>query len=200
MNLLGYALFATIRLRVDDKAGYLKETPPHPVIITFWHNRILAITLTFLRCYSKKRKGVVVLTSPSRDGKLLAEVARGFGMDAVFGSNNKQPKQAVTQSSEILKEGRDLAVTPDGPRGPCYYLNPGVVFLSQKENIPIFPVHAHFSHSIRIKSWDQFRIPLPFSRIDIKMDPYEWVPQTQTDEDFETERQRIERIFKNEAD
>jgi lysophospholipid acyltransferase (LPLAT)-like uncharacterized protein len=201
INFFAHILFLTVRLKVDDRVNLHGAHHDRPTLITFWHNRILAITLTFLRHYPfGVRKGVVVLTSPSRDGKLLAEVARGFGMEAVFGSNNKKPLQAITQSATITKEGKDLAITPDGPRGPCYHLNPGVIFLSQKENIPILPVHAHFSRSIRLKSWDQFRIPFPFSRIDVTIGPYEWISATDSEEAFEAERLRIEKILKDEAD
>ncbi|MEO6053579.1 MAG: lysophospholipid acyltransferase family protein, partial [Chthoniobacterales bacterium] len=184
----------------NDVAKLKENSPDHPVIFTFWHNRILAITLAFLRYYPASRKGLVVLTSPSKDGKILAEVARGFGMDAIYGSNNKRPLQAVTQSTTSLNEGKDLAITPDGPRGPCYRLSPGVIFISQKEKIPILPVHVKFSRCIRLKSWDGFRIPLPFSRIDIKIGPYEWIPQTDSDESFEAERLRIENILNHEID
>ncbi|MEO8206457.1 MAG: lysophospholipid acyltransferase family protein [Chthoniobacterales bacterium] len=200
VNCLAYALFPTIRVRIHDVAELKKNSPDHPVIFTFWHNRILAITLAFLRYYPATRKGLVVLTSPSKDGKILAEVARGFGMDAVFGSNNKRPLQAVTQSTSSLNEGKDLAITPDGPRGPCYRLSPGVIFISQKEKIPLLPVHVKFSRCLRLKSWDGFRIPLPFSRIDIKIGPYEWIPQTENDEAFEAERLRIENILNHEVD
>lgn len=201
ITFLARVLFLTVRLKIDDRANLHGLHPDRPTLITFWHNRILAITLTFLRHYPYGfRKGVVVLTSPSKDGRLLAEVARGFGMEAIFGSNNKQPLQAISRSANIAKEGKDLAITPDGPRGPLYYLNPGVVFLSQKENIPILPVHAHFSRCIRLKSWDQFRIPLPFSRIDVRIGPYEWVSETKDEASFEIERQRIEKILKDEVD
>lgn len=196
---LARCLFLTLRLRLDDRAGFTVNPPDHPVLITFWHNRILAITLCFLRRYHASRKGVVVLTSPSRDGRLLAAVTRGFGMDAVFGSNNKRPAQAVHSAADTLASGRDIAITPDGPRGPRYHLQPGVVFLSQKTGAPILPVHASFSRCFRLKSWDGFCVPLPFSTISVRIDPYERCPATSGDEPFEAERLRIEEILKNEA-
>lgn len=193
-------LFSTIRLRLEDSAGFLKEPPKEPVIITFWHNRILAITLAFLRHYPHGRQGVVVLTSPSRDGRILGEVARGLGMQAIYGSNNKRPAQAVLSSAQMLRKGFDMAITPDGPRGPKYHLNPGVIYLAQKQNICILPVHARFSSALTLKSWDGFRIPLPFSRIDVRIGAYERIPTDLTEEEFEKKRAHIENILRNETD
>jgi lysophospholipid acyltransferase (LPLAT)-like uncharacterized protein len=99
-----------------------------------------------------------------------------------------------------LGSGADLAVTPDGPKGPRYSLGPGLILLAQKTGARILPVHVKFSRAIALKSWDGFRIPLPFSRLDITMGPYETIPPTPTDEAFEAERLRIETLLKNEAD
>lgn len=193
-------LFRTIRLDLDDRAGFTTRPPEEPVLITFWHNRILAITLCYLRTYHPSRKGVAVLTSPSYDGRLLAAVARGFGMEAVFGSSNKRAVSSVRESAEVLEAGKDIAVTPDGPRGPKYELGPGVIYLAGKRRAPILPVHASFSKAWTLKTWDGFRIPFPFSRISVRIDPYEFIPETDSDEAFERERIRIQELLRHEAD
>lgn len=197
---LARLLFLTIRLRIEDHADFIKHPPGHPVIFTFWHNRILAITPCFLRKYPPGRGGVSVLTSPSRDGRMLAKVAANLGMGAVFGSNNKRPAAAIQESLALLEKGGDLAITPDGPRGPIYRLSPGVIYLSQTSEFPILPMHAKFSRCIRLKSWDNFCIPLPFSEIRVRIGPYEYCPATPDETSFEAERQRIETLLKNEAD
>ena len=190
------ALFATLRLEVRDPHGFLRNPPPQPVIYTFWHNRILAITAAFLRHYPGGRGGVLVLTSPSRDGMWLDEVARRLGMGAIRGSSSRRGATAMRELLEKVDAGHDIAITPDGPRGPRYTLGPGPVFLSQKAGIPLIPVHARFHRAARLNTWDRFAIPLPFSRVEVTIDPPHHVAQTGDDAAFEAERTKIESVLR----
>jgi len=197
---LARLIFSTIRLRVTDRSGFLTDPPPGPRILVFWHNRIPAISIGFLRHYPSKhpsRKGVSVLTSPSKDGDILAGVMANLGMGSVRGSSSRRGSTAIRELSALLEAGVDLAITPDGPRGPKYSLGPGAVFLAQKTGIPIMPLHARYHRAIRLKTWDSFAIPLPFSRVDIVMDPYLTVDPEATD--LEAERLRLETLLKEEA-
>ena len=193
-------LFATLRVRLVDHSGFTKQSPDFPLIFTFWHNRILAITAAHKRFYPRSRKGVAVLTSPSRDGEILAQLMSCFRMGAIRGSSSRRGSRAIRECAEWLNSGADLAVTPDGPKGPRYRLGPGLILLAQTTSARIMPVHVRFSRAAEIKSWDGFRIPLPFSRIDVTMGAYETIPPTPAPEDFEAERLRIETLLKNEAD
>jgi len=197
---LARLIFSTIRLRVIDRSGFLTDPPSGPRILIFWHNRIPAISIGFLRHYPKQhpsRKGVSVLTSPSKDGDILAGVMANLGMGSVRGSSSRRGSTAIRELSALLEAGVDLAITPDGPRGPKYSLGPGAVFLAQKTGVPIMPLHARYHRAIRLKTWDSFAIPLPFSRVDIVMDPYLTVDPEATD--LEHERLRLETLLKEEA-
>jgi len=194
-------LFLTLRIRIHDEAGFLKKSPDFPLIITFWHNRILAITVAHQRRYHHRiRKGVSVLTSPSRDGEILAQLMACFRMGSIRGSSSRRGSRALRECADHLKSGADLAVTPDGPKGPRYSLGPGLILLAQTTGARIMPMHVKFSNALTVKSWDGFRIPLPFSRLDITIGGYETIPPTPTPEAFEAERLRIETLLKNEAD
>lgn len=194
-------LFATLRVKLDDRSNLSRESPDFPIIVVFWHNRILAITTAFLKAYPySKRKGVSVLTSPSRDGEILSQIMAGFRMGSIRGSSNKRASVATKECIRLLETGADLAVTPDGPRGPKYVMSPGLVLMAQQTGARILPIHAHFSRCIKMKTWDEFRIPLPFSTVHIIAAPYETIPPTETDADFEFQRKRIETILNNEAD
>lgn len=198
---LARAVFATIRLRINDRSGFLTSPPPGPCIMVFWHNRITAIAIGFLRHYPKRhpsRKGVSVLTSPSKDGDILAGVMANLGMGAVRGSSSRRGSTAIRELTTLLESGTDLAITPDGPRGPKYSLGMGAVFLAQKTGVPIMPVHARYHFAIRLKTWDSFAIPLPFSRVDITMDPYLIVDPTALE--LEGERLRLETLLREEAE
>ena len=197
---LARIVFSTLRLRVTDHSGFLSDPPSGPRILVFWHNRIPAIAIGFLRHYPRhhpSRKGVSVLTSPSKDGDILAGVMASLGMGSVRGSSSRRGSTAIRELTALLGSGTDLAITPDGPRGPKYSLGPGAVFLAQKTGVPIMLLHARYHRAIRLKTWDQFAIPLPFSRIDITIDPYISIDPEAAD--LESERLRLEHHLKQQA-
>jgi len=193
-------LFSTIRLKVHDRSGLTQKRFAGPVILCFWHNRILGITVSFLRRYPAERRGVTVLTSPSRDGEILAQCVRNLGMEAVRGSSSRRGSQALRELVSIIEKGGDIAITPDGPRGPRYSLGPGAILLSQTTGTPLLPMHAKFSRCVRLKSWDGFIIPLPFSTISVSLSEPITVPKDSDANAFEQYRVQLETILRNEAD
>lgn len=194
------ALFATLRVRVHDKAGFLQDPPPHPVIYAFWHNRILAITAAFLRVYPPGRRGVLVLTSASKDGMWLGEVAGRLGMGSVRGSSSRRGAGAMRELMDKVAQGFDIAITPDGPRGPKYELGPGPIYLAQRTGIPIIPIHAAFNRCWTLRTWDGFRIPRPFSPLDVTLAQPVRIAEALDESAFEEERRKIESVLRAEAD
>lgn len=195
------ALFLTIRLRVDDRSGISRNAFSEPCLITFWHNRILGITLAFHRRYPRGiRGGVTVLTSPSKDGEILAQFVGAFGMGSVRGSSSRRGSQALRELVRLVEAGGDIAITPDGPRGPRYALGPGVILLAQTTGASILPAHARFSRCLRMKTWDGFIIPLPFSTISVRIDERITIPRNLGEEEFEQARKNLEDILKHGAD
>ena len=194
-------LFLTIRLRLDDRSGLSKNAFQTPAILCFWHNRILAITLSFHRRYPKrKRGGVPVLTSPSSDGEILSRLVGALGMGSVRGSSSRRGSRALLELVRIIRNGGDMAITPDGPRGPRYSLGPGVILLAQTTGASILPAHASFSRCLRMKTWDGFILPLPFSTISVRIDERITIPENLSEEAFEQARKNLEEILKNGAD
>jgi len=92
------------------------------------------------------------------------------------GSSSRRGAQALIELASWLSEGYDIALTPDGPRGPCYKLSPGLVLLAKNDGNPIMPLAVRYHDSWKLKSWDQFRIPKPFSRVDVYAGPVVHVP------------------------
>ena len=185
----------TIRLKIEDPNGFLVGTPGAPGICVVWHNRILGLVIAGL-----PRPALVpmtVLTSPSRDGELLAEVMHQIGLQSVRGSNKKRGAAALLELREHYRAGRTLIITPDGPRGPMYALSPGVILLAQKTGAPVMKTHVEFSSSGRLKSWDRFHIPLPFSKITIRVELAEVFLPTTSPEAFETLRIQLETQLRN---
>lgn len=186
-------LWFTLRVEVDDRSGILTNPPREALIWAVWHNRIL-MGPWLHRKYLSERNGAV-LTSASKDGAVMAETMRNFGVSAVRGSSSRRGGQAMVELVRWIRNGGDAVLIPDGPRGPNYKLKPGIIKLSQKTGAAIFPLLVEYQNFWQLKSWDQFRVPKPFSKVRVTLMPYESIDPTIDDETFELERLRIEKIL-----
>lgn len=180
----------TLRFRVDDRAGVVGRPRDKPCIGALWHNRLLFLPFV-LRRYLPYRDGAALI-SASRDGGFLADLVQRFGFDVVRGSSSRKGASAILQLGEILASGRDVVVTPDGPRGPCYELGSGIVFLAQKSGCAVVPINMEYSSCWRLRSWDRFFLPRPFSTVRVKFGPPHVVEPSVTDDEFEGERLRLQ--------
>jgi lysophospholipid acyltransferase (LPLAT)-like uncharacterized protein len=176
----------TLRYEVDDRAGVIGRPVTENYIGSLWHNRLLIFPLV-LRLLLPNRHGAALI-SPSRDGDLLADAIRRFGYDVVRGSSSRLGASAILQLTEVLASGRDVVITPDGPRGPAYELGPGIIFLAQKSGAAVLPMNLEFSHCWRLGSWDRFIIPRPFAKVRVLVSEPHRVGATTTPEEFERER------------
>ena len=190
-SILVNLLCATLRYKVIDEAGFLGKPLPRPVVILVWHNRILAMPVVFRRYYPK-RKGLLVLTSASRDGAYLSEFVRCFGMGSVRGSSSRRGAAALLDLVRSVEAGFDLCITPDGPRGPRYCLGPGALLLSEKCQVPLMPLLVEYSAFWRFKSWDGFAVPKPFSKVTVTALPLIDIEASETEAAFEEKRRQVE--------
>jgi hypothetical protein len=188
-------LCSTLRFRIHDPDGFLQQPPTVRMIGIFWHNRLFVIPWFFTH-YLGPRK-CVALTSASKDGEILTAFLARFGIGAVRGSSSRRGVAAMIEMKKAAQAGYDIGITPDGPRGPRYQLNPGVITLAQKAGIFVLPISVFYSRSWALKkSWDQFQIPKPFSTVDVTLYPLEKIPETESPEAFETQRARLEQIMR----
>ena len=98
----------------------------------------------------------------------------------------------MRQLAEIIASGQDVVITPDGPRGPAYELGQGIVFLAQQSGAAVVPINMEYSSCWRVKSWDRFILPKPFSTVRVIFGPPHRVAPTSTEEEFERERRRLQ--------
>jgi lysophospholipid acyltransferase (LPLAT)-like uncharacterized protein len=187
-------LCASLRYKIVDEGGFFQQDVSRPVVLLLWHNRILATPVLYGRYYGK-RKGLLVLTSPSRDGAYLSEFVRCFGLGSVRGSSSKRGAAALLDLMQKIEEGFDLCVTPDGPRGPRYSLGPGVILLSERCQVPLVPLLIEYSAYWRFKSWDGFAVPKPYSAVIVTILPKMQIGKTTSEAEFEAERKRVERVM-----
>src|SRR5688572_4421955 len=176
----------SLRIQTTDHAGLLSGKLTRPVIWAFWHNRLFLIPFIFRKHFPQTRGAA--LTSLSKDGEILAAYIGRFGIESVRGSSSRGGRAALIALKRALDAGAVAAITPDGPRGPCYALQPGILKLAQLTGAVILPVHIHYSRAWRLKSWDRFIIPKPFARVVLTFDPPLEVPRAETDEGFEARR------------
>ena len=191
---IGYHLLQiwarTLRFEIDDRAGVV-GTPPMPRYIgALWHNRLLLLPHV-IRHYLPQRQGAALI-SASRDGALLADLVQRFGFDVVRGSSSRKGATAMLQLADVMANGRDAVITPDGPRGPAYELGAGIVFLAQKSGAAVVPINMEYSSCWRLKSWDRFILPRPFSHVRVTFGAPHKVRPTNSDEEFEAERIRLQ--------
>ncbi|HXT39787.1 MAG TPA: lysophospholipid acyltransferase family protein [Candidatus Angelobacter sp.] len=188
---------ATVRFRMEDGSGLFRGAPPGRIIFSIWHNR-LALSLIMYRRYVVRfapERRLAAMVSASRDGGLLARILEHFCVEPVRGSSSRRGPQALREMLSWAERGHDLAITPDGPRGPCYKVQEGVISTAQLTGLPIVPVSYHLNWKYRPRSWDRFQVPLPFARCTIRTGELLRVPRDAGEAEREALRQQLERIM-----
>lgn len=180
----------TLRFRIEDRAGVVDTPADERVIGALWHNRVLLWPHVAGHFLSNRRAAALI--SASRDGDLLADFVQRFGVDVVRGSSSRKGASAILQLADVIASGRDVAITPDGPRGPAYEIGAGIVFLAQRVEKRILLTHMEYSSCWRFRSWDRFIVPRPFSTVRVKFGPLHVVHKTASDAEFESERLRLQ--------
>ncbi len=189
-------LAKSIRFRVHDPHGFLSRRDTGPMIFLFWHNRLVLCVELYTR-YRRKQygsPGIAGLVSASKDGALLAAIFDRFGVQPVRGSSSRRGAQALLELTTWSERGYDLAITPDGPRGPRYILADGAASLACITGRPII-LYSFFLHwKISLNSWDGFQIPLPFSLCEVNVGRLFDAPPNgnASDADREAFRQQLE--------
>ncbi len=127
------------------------------IVYVFWHGR------QFLFARTMVNHNIGIMVSTSLDGLLIANTLKIFGYKIIHGSSHRSPVRALIRSVQTMDRGFDVAFTVDGPRGPAYKMKPGALFLAKKMNAVILPATSSAYPSITFKSWDEYRLPKPFS-------------------------------------
>ncbi len=136
-----------------------------PVIVVSWHNRNVLAAYAFSSVAPKHAKNLVPLISASRDGGMAASTMRSFGMKCIRGSSSRGGLAALKMLTSSVKNGLHVAITPDGPRGPKYSVQGGVVTTAKLTGAPIVPMTFQAKRKKRLGSWDQLIVPYPFGSL-----------------------------------
>ena len=186
---------ATIRYRTPPGSYLFPDAKTRPAIFVVWHNRLPLCLMLYNRWVRRLQPGryTAAMVSASKDGGILTCILEHFGVQPVRGSSSRRGSQALRELTSWANRGLDLAITPDGPRGPCYKVQDGVIALAQLTGAPIIPVSYHLSQKITVTSWDRFQIPLPFCRCTYQVGQPLKVPPDSTEEQRAALKAELER-------
>lgn len=161
---------------------------PRQMIYIFWHEYILVPIV------HRGHSNLTMLLSQHRDADLLCRAAKHLGFDYVRGSSTRG---GVTALLELERKGQkaNLTITPDGPRGPRRTLAPGPVYLASKLGMPLVALGLGFHRPWRLRSWDRFAIPRPFSRARAVVSPPLPIPPNLDREGVEHYRRSAEQLL-----
>lgn len=190
------AVAGTLRCHYRDRSGFL-DGRAGPAIYCTWHNR-LPLCLELYHNYVMPRTqtaGLAAMVSASKDGAFLASILECFKVQPVRGSSSRRGPQALLELTTWAERGYDLAITPDGPRGPRYVVQEGVMSLAQLTGLPIVPASYHLNWKVRLHSWDRFQIPLPFTRCEFFFGRPLRVPREASDAQREGLRRQLEQTL-----
>jgi len=150
---------ATMRWEVEGWGNYENVINSGRLPIwPFWHDRIFQSAVYF------KNRGIVVITSRSKDGEYIARFIQRLGFGAIRGSSSRGGARALVEMSRAMRDGKEIAFTIDGPKGPRHVVKPGPVYLAKMTGNPILPFLVEVRNYWTVNSWDKLQIPKPFSR------------------------------------
>lgn len=177
----------SLRYRVVGREQLTKYHGKSGFIINAWHGQQLIGFYFFRRC------GYYILSSMSRDGDFSSTIMRKFGWNIIRGSSSKGAVRSLIELLRVLRQGAGLVMTPDGPRGPLYHIEPGGLYLAQKTGAPIIPMAMIYDRKwISKRSWDQFVIPKPFARCVAYLGDPLFIKDKLSDEELEVEKKRLQ--------
>ncbi len=164
-------LAPTLRWSVSVEEGGPESGNLRPAIYVFWHRCVFVATWHF------RRRQIAVMTSRSFDGECIARLIEKFGYSAVRGSSSRGAVRALLGMHRVIEDGRTVAFTIDGPRGPRYVAKPGPVLLARNTQVPVLCFHIALQDPWILPSWDSFMVPKPFSRALVRIGRLIHVPQ-----------------------
>jgi hypothetical protein len=150
---------STLNIKVEgwDKAEkYLNSSGA--VIFSAWHGKM------WVPVYFLRRRGIYTLASLSQDGNYITSVLKRLGWNVIRGSSSRGGSRSLLSLFRRLKKGEKAALTPDGPTGPIHEVKPGIIFLQERSDGVIIPIGVDSSHRKNFSSWDNYMLPLPFSK------------------------------------
>jgi hypothetical protein len=190
LHLLVRAYTATLNIRFENERPWLGLVEDgRRVLLCVWHQQFFSMICPFSR-YAAHHPALMI--SRSRDGELIAGVARHSGWKTVRGSSSEGGKAALKLMIRHMRRHRLGGHVVDGPLGPVGRVKAGAIYLAVAAGAVIVPVTAAPDRAWTFNSWDRFFVPKPFSRVGIRFGPVMELPRPRTEAEFEALRLRLE--------
>lgn len=186
--------YKTLRVKRTDSMGVTTGKEAGNYAVAMWHNRIFCMLPLF---HAKFRTNTVTVSSRSKDGQVMTDCVKHFGLETIRGSSNKEGRDkggaaALIHAIRALKSGKNICFTVDGPQGPKYKVKPGIFKASQKSGAAILPISANMNSYWEIKSWDRLQIPKPFSKVEVIIGDPITIEKNCTAEELDEHREKLE--------
>ncbi len=176
-------IFKTLKIFVHNETVLQKEN----YVLMFWHGKMLA------GWWLGRKNNFYGVVSQSKDGEILSRLLQSWGYRLIRGSSSRDSKEVMNQMVEALKSGYNLAITPDGPRGPSQKMKIGGLIAAVRAGKSIILCGVRYDKKIVFNSWDKFELPKPFSRVDVFLSNPKSFPAGLSNEEYERIRTQLEK-------
>jgi lysophospholipid acyltransferase (LPLAT)-like uncharacterized protein len=167
--------------RLDHPRSLEYRRKKKPAIYAFWHNNQVFLA------YDHRNEPVSIMVSKSADGEYIAQVMKWMGLGAVRGSTSRNGTGALREMCQLLKKGRQVGFTPDGPKGPAQTVHGGLIAAARMSGCPIIPTAVAATRKLTFNSWDKFFVPLPFGSVVVAHGEPFYLPRNKSHADSEKE-------------
>ncbi|MCF6308948.1 MAG: lysophospholipid acyltransferase family protein [Sulfurimonas sp.] len=152
-------IYATNKKELEPEAVVDEK----PLIFACWHGELLMLPYLYRRY--RKIPHAKVLISNHFDGLLISKTIESFGLETIAGSTNRNAAKVLIQGIRALKDGYDIGITPDGPKGPRHEVADGIIIMAQKTGTKIVLIRMLATKYWQFSSWDKFTVPKPFGTL-----------------------------------
>lgn len=187
-------LFRSLKITISSRPESL-SMPSEAALFMFWHGKMITGWLLARRLFADRPVNAVV--SLSEDGALLSGTLADLGFSLIRGSSSKESAQVRDAIAGTLERGGVVAMTPDGPRGPHHSFKYGSLRLASETSSPLIFAVIRYEAAWRLKSWDRFEIPRPFSRVTVTLHHIE-VPRFTCEEELRSYCRQLSDLFSHE--
>ena len=161
---IAYIFMRTIWFTTFKKFHFITPIDDSQHVCVCWHGELFMSPQAYRKIHAKQPASAIV--SSHFDGSLIAGTLEFLNIRPLRGSSRKGAKQVLLQAFKSIRQKEEVLITPDGPKGPRHSMSDGAIGIALKSKLPIFVMNYKASKYWQLKSWDQFVIPMPFSKVD----------------------------------
>lgn len=186
----------TFKVRVVNEKDWIEYLENGgKVLICVWHQQFFP-AIRYFKKYERYNPGLMI--SRSKDGEIIARVAKMSGWHPVRGSSSRGGSEALHGMIDRLKTSRLSGHVVDGPRGPAGIVKPGVIRMAHATGAMIVPFYTYTDRAWYMNSWDKFVLPKPFAKVTLRFGEMIKFDPSENNEDFEKQRLHLEKIMRSE--